>query len=50
MGVDFIWNFMFKPNTNSNFISEVGAEWNFCRSYNKQYEVILQVNWVTLAY
>ena len=34
---------MRNPNMNSNFISEVGAEWNFCRSYTIRYEVILQV-------
>ena len=27
---------------NSNVISEVGAEWNFYRSYIIRYEVILQ--------
>ena len=31
---------------NSNFISEVGVEWNFCRSYIIRYEVILQVKLV----
>ena len=41
---------MYNPNMNSNFIAEVGAEWNFCRSYIIRYEVILQVklSWVTL--
>ena len=34
---------MYNPNMNSNFISEVGAEVNFCRSYIIRYEVILQV-------
>ena len=43
MVVDFTQNFMYNPKMNSNFIFEVGAEWNFCRSYIIRYEVILQV-------
>ena len=43
MGVDFISNFIYKPNMNTNFISEVGAEWNFKRSYIIGNEVILYV-------
>ena len=34
---------MCNPNMNPNFISEVGAERHFCRSYLIRYEVILQV-------
>ena len=33
---------MYNPKMNSDFIAEVGAKWNFCRSYIIRYEVILQ--------
>ena len=41
MGIDFMKNFIYNPNMNSNFISEIGAEWNFC--YIIRYELTLQV-------